>query len=336
MEMDKGPVRVLVCDTFPEGALTPLSDRGYLVDLRPKIPQHELRAALAGCTAVLLRSRIKITADVLEEAGDLRVIARAGGGVDNIDVDEATRRRIIVINTPDGNTVSAAELAVGHMISLARHIPQAHSKMREGGWDRGIFVGTELRGKTLGIIGLGHVGREVAEMVVGFRMNVVGFDPKVTKDAAEQMGVQLLPFEDVLRRSDFVTVHVPLLDSTRGLINREALALMKRGARLINVARGEVVDNAALIEALDNGRLAGAALDVFAKEPPDSDDPVRLHPKIILTPHLGASTEEAQDRVAREAALGIIDILEGRPFRGALNLPEILRVGTRQRNMVLS
>lgn len=312
--------RVLVCDSLPEDALKPLIANGFRVDFIPKLPQDEIAGVIGKYAAVIVRSAKRISARELANPGGLQVIARAGVGVDNIDVEEATKKGILVINTPEGNTVSAAELTIGHMIALVRHIPEADQSIREGRWDRNKLGGMELRGKTLGILGLGNIGSAVAQRAIGFEMNIIGFDPLISEERAEQIGVKLVSFEDILRGSDIITLHVPLVAATRRFINAETLKWVKNGARLINVARGELVDEEALVVALDEGRLSGAALDVFPDEPKVSES-IRQHPKVILTPHLGASTEEAQGRVADEAVRGVIEVLSGRmPRSGVVNL----------------
>src|SRR5262249_55734245 len=258
----------------------------------------------------IVRSATRITAELLDDPGRLRAVARAGVGVDNIDVAAATRKGVVVMNTPGGNTVSAAEHTVALLLALARHVPAADAGMKAGRWDRTTLAGPHLAGKTLGVIGLGRIGREVARRAAGLDMQVVGFDPFLTPDRAGQLGIEAVAgLDQLLPRCDFITVHVPLTDETRDLIGPEQIAQLKPGCPLINVARGGFSKESALAAALQAGRVAGAALDVFGQEPPPPDLPLLKAPNVIVTPHLGASTVEAQDAVAREAAQLLIDFL---------------------------
>ncbi|HXF96627.1 MAG TPA: phosphoglycerate dehydrogenase, partial [Gemmatimonadales bacterium] len=273
--------------------------------------------------ALVVRSETRVTADLMGRAPRLRVIARAGTGVDTIDVHAATRRGIAVMNAPGANTVSAAEHALGLLLALVRHIPWAAEAMRRGEWDRKRFEGTELRGKTIGVVGLGRIGGHVAQIARAFGMTVVAHDPFVTTDRAVELGVKLVPLEQLLRTADVVTLHLALTDQTRHLINAERLRLMKPTAVLINTARGELVDELALAEALREQRIAGAAIDVFGIEPLPGDSPLRTLDRVILTPHLAASTAEAQERVAVEICTAVRDALLEDDLSSAVNIPGI-------------
>ena len=289
--------------------------------MRLKLSEDELVRLIPDYDALVVRSETRVTARALEAGARLKVVGRAGVGIDNIQVDAATRHGIVVVNAPTGNTIAAAEHTIAMLLALARHIPQANGVMQAGGWDRSRFIGTEVQGKTLGIVGLGRIGQEVARRADGLQMNVVAYDPFVAADVAERLGVRLVDLQELLREADFITLHTVLTPETRGLIGPDALSKVKPTARLINVARGPLVDEAALLHALNEGRLAGAALDVFEKEPLPADHPLRTHPKVIVTPHLGASTVEAQAGVARDVAEQIIAVLAGRPAVHAVNAP---------------
>jgi D-3-phosphoglycerate dehydrogenase len=314
--------RILVADGLAEEGLARLRAAGDVV-LRNGLAEDELRAALSGTDAVVVRSRTRVTAAALGEPGRLRVIARAGVGVDNIDVDAATRRGILVLNTPEGSTTAAAEHTLAVLLALVRHIPQAQAALRAGEWRRDRFVGTELSGKTLGVVGLGKIGAEVARRALGFGMRVVACDPYVAEERAHRLGVDLAPWAEVLRDADVLTLHVPLGSATRALLGRDELGAMKRGALLVNCARGGLVDEQALLAALEEGRLAGAALDVFAEEPPPPGHPLLRHPRVVATPHLGGSTAEAQRSIAIDVADQVLAALEGKPVRGAVNAPAL-------------
>src|SRR4051812_39721577 len=306
--------RVLICDKLESSGLDLLKQAGLDVDNRPGLKGDDLKAALRAADGCVVRSGTRITADLLADPGKLRAVARAGVGVDNIDVPAATRRGIVVMNTPGGNTVSTAEHAIALLLSLARHVPAADASLRQGKWDRNKFVGTQLAGKTLGVIGLGRIGREVARRAIGLDMKVVGFDPVLAPERAAQLGIESVPdIDTLLPRCDFVTVHVPGGAETLNLIDAARLAKLKRGARVINCARGGIYNEEALAEALKSGHVAGAALDVFVQEPP-GEHPLLKLPNVVATPHLGASTAEAQEAVAREAAQLMADFL----LRGAI------------------
>ena len=290
------------------------------VDVRPGIKPAELVAVVGDYDALVVRSETKVNRKVIEAGKRLQVVARAGIGVDNIDLEAATSAGIAVVNAPTGNTVAAAEHTVALMLAMSRNIPSAHQSLKAGEWRRSAFTGIEVRDKTLGVCGLGRVGSEVVRRAQAFDMRVVGFDPFVAPDYARRIGVELLPLNELLAECDFVTLHTPLTETTRHMIGKKEIAIIKPGARLINVARGELVDEDALLEGLDSGRLAGGALDVFAKEPPPNG-PLLDHPKVVVTPHLGASTKEAQREVALEAAEQVLAILNGEPARNTVNAP---------------
>src|SRR4030095_6761635 len=251
---------------------------------------------------LIVRSETKVTADLIDSAARLRVIGRAGVGVDNIDVPAATARGIVVMNAPDGNTITTAEHTIALLVALARSVPQANLSLKSGKWDRKAFIGTELEGKTLGIIGLGRIGRVGAKRAVALGMRVTAFDPFVVADSARDLEIELMPMEEVLGRADFLTVHTPLTAETRNIIGTGAFAKMKDGVRIINCARGGLIDEAALYQAIKSGKVAGAALDVFEHEPPPHDHPLLQLDEVIATPHLGASTTEAQEAVALTVA----------------------------------
>ena len=286
-------------------------------------PREELERALAGAHALIVRSETRVTADLLTRGPNLRVIARAGTGVDNIDVHAATRRGIAVMNTPGANTVSAAEHTMGLLLGLARHIPWAAEAMRRGEWDRKRFEGTELRGKTIGIVGLGRIGGHVAQLARAFGMQVVGHDPYLSPERAAELQLKLLPLDQLLGQADVVTLHVAHTEQTHHLINAERLKLMKPTAVLVNTARGELVDEAALADALREKRIGGAAIDVFAVEPLPADAPLRKLERVILTPHLAASTAEAQERVSVEICGAVRDALLVGDLSFAINVPGI-------------
>jgi D-3-phosphoglycerate dehydrogenase len=318
--------RVLICDKLDAAGLQILQAAGVEIDNRPGLKGDELREAIRQADGLIVRSGTQITAAELERPGKLRAIARAGVGVDNIDVAAATRRGIVVMNTPGGNTISAAEHSLALLLALARHIPAADHSMKAGRWERQQFVGTQLAGKTVGIIGLGRIGREVARRCAAFDMKVVGYDPFLAPERAAQYGIEaVVRLDDLLPRSDFLTVHVPLTAETRSLIGARELALLKKGCRVLNVARGGIIDETALADALRSGHVAGAALDVFSTEPPPADHPLLKAPNVILTPHLGASTWEAQETVAREAAQLLVDFLLRGSVQFAVNMAAVDR-----------
>lgn len=313
---------VLVTDPIDREGLEALAKHPGLdlkVELHPA--EAELTGLLADANAWLVRSETKVTAHWLEKAPALRIIGRAGVGVDNIDVAGASRRGIAVINAPQANTIAACEHTWGLILALSRNIPQADASMKAGQWDRARWMGTELQGKTLGVVGLGRIGREVAKRGLAFGMRVVAHDPYISQEQARGLGVSLAGLPALLGESDYITLHVPGGEQTRGLINADTIHQVKRGARIINCARGELVEEKALVEGIQSGTLGGAALDVFTKEPLASASPLRGLANVILTPHLGASTTEAQRKVAEELSKGILEFYERGLARYALNLP---------------
>jgi D-3-phosphoglycerate dehydrogenase len=314
-------MKVLVCDPIAEEGVEFLKKHAE-VDVKLKQKPEELLAIIGDYDAVVVRSETKITAEAIRKAGRLLAIGRAGIGVDNIDVEAATQRGIVVVNAPTGNTIAAAEHAVAMMLALARHIPQACATLKSGVWERGSFVGTELRNKTLGIVGLGNVGSEVTRRVQGFQMRVIAYDPFVSPEYTRNLGVEPVSLDELLKTSDFVTFHLPLTESTRGLMGKKQLSMVKPSVRLVNCARGGLIDEKALLQAIREGKVAGAAMDVFATEP-DTGNPLFESDRVIVTPHLGASTEEAQSGVAVDVAEQIVEVLEGRPAKYAVNAPFI-------------
>lgn len=318
----KDKFRVLVSDSMSDSGLAPLQAASNLdVDVITGQPQEKLIQTISTYDALLVRSATKVTAEVIQAGKRLRVIARAGVGVDNIDVEAATQAGVIVVNAPTGNVVAAAEHTVAMLMAVARNVAQADAHVRSGQWKRDRLMGVEVRGKTLGTVGLGRVAQEVVRRAQGLGMQVIAYDPYVTAEYALQRGVTLTDLDSLVEQADFITLHVPLTPQTRHLISHERLARMKPTARLINVARGGVVDEHALAAAVTAGRLAGAALDVFENEPLEADSPLRGVSNIILTPHLGGSTVEAQEKVAEDVALQVLDVLNDRPARYAVNAP---------------
>jgi D-3-phosphoglycerate dehydrogenase len=318
--------RVLIADKLEASGLGLLQQAGIELDNRPGLAGEPLKEALRAADGVIVRSKPQVTADLLEDPGKLRVIVRAGVGVDNIDIAAATRKGIVVMNTPGGNTVSTAEHTISMLMALSRHIPTADATMKAGKWDRNKFLGAQLAGKTLGIIGLGRIGKEVARRAIGLDMKVVGVDPFLAPDRAAQLGIESVPDVDtLLPRCDFLTIHTPGGAENMNLIGAAQLARMKHGARVINCARGGLINEDALAEALRSGHIAGAALDVFVKEPPPTDHPLLKLANVVTTPHLGASTVEAQDAVAREAAQLLIDFLTRGVVGFAVNMAAVDR-----------
>lgn len=315
--------KILVADEVSDTGLQPLRDAGFLVEKRTGLGATELRDALFGCAGLVVRSETKVTPDLMDSATSLRVVGRAGVGVDNIDVPAATERGIVVMNAPDGNTITTAEHTIALLIALARRVPQANSSLKSGHWDRKSFIGVELQGKTLGVVGMGRIGRTVAARARAFGMKIVAFDPFIASEQARDLEIELAPLDELFASADFITIHTPLTAETRGVIGRDAFARMKQGVRIINCARGGLVDESALYDAIKAGTVAGAALDVFVQEPPAADHPLLLLDEVIATPHLGASTAEAQEGVAFTVAEQMRDYLLSGALRGAVNVPSL-------------
>ena len=315
--------KVLVTDGISSTGLKSLIEHpNFTVDRQPTLPTKELKNIIGEYDALIVRSQTKVSEELLKAAGRLRVIARAGVGVDNIDVNAATKKGIIVINAPGANTIAATEHTLAMMLSLARKIPQAHQKTVSGQWDRNSFKGVELYKKTLGVIGMGKIGTEVAKRAKSFGMNILGFDPYLTEERAKKLGMTKASLDVIAQESDFITIHTPLTNDTRGLINDAYLRKTKKGVRFVNCARGGVIDEKSLVRAIQSGHVAGAALDVFEKEPV-SDLELLQNPNIIVTPHLGASTVEAQEKVAQEVSVEIIEIFESQSIQNAVNMPQM-------------
>ncbi len=315
-------MRVLVADGLAEEGLARLRE-GADVVVRSGLTEEELAALLPDVDALIVRSSTQVSAGAVKRGVRLRVIARAGVGVDNIDVDAATRQGVVVLNTPESSTIAAAEHTMAMLLSLVRRIPQAHAALTAGRWAREGFIGTELSGKTLGVIGLGKIGSEVARRAIAFGMRVVAYDPYVTEERARRLGVELGTWDEVLGQCDALTLHVPLAQDTRALIGRNELAAMKPQALLVNCARGGLIDENALLAGLEEGKVGGAALDVFAQEPPPPGSPLLAHPRVVVTPHLGGSTLEAQRSIAVDIADQVLAALRGEPVHGAVNAPAL-------------
>ena len=318
------PPKVLISDALSPAAVAIFKDRGLEVDFQPNLgkDKDKLAATINGFDGLAIRSATKVTAKMLEQAKKLKVIGRAGIGVDNVDIPAATARGIIVMNTPFGNSITTAEHAITLMLALARQIPEADASTRAGKWEKNKFLGVEIFGKTLGVIGCGNVGSIVADRAIGLKMKVIAYDPYLSAERARNLGVEKVELDELWRRADFITLHTPLTDKTRNIINADTLALAKNGVRLINCARGELVEEAALYDALKSGHVAGAALDVFTEEPA-TQSPLFSLPNVVCTPHLGASTMEAQENVALQVAEQMSDYLLRGAISNAVNFPSI-------------
>ena len=317
-------MKIIICDPISPKGIALLQQRPEfnVVVLPKRLPEAELLPLVADATALVVRSETKVSAKVIEAAKQLRVVGRAGVGVDNVDIEASTQHGVVVMNTPGGNTITTAELTFTMLLSLARKVPQAHATMIAGKWDRKLFQGVELQGKTLGVLGMGRIGTEVAKRAIAFGMRVVAYDPYLTEDRAKAIGAEFAPEVDhVYREADFITVHMPVTKETREMLNASAFAKMKPGVKIVNCARGEIISETDLIAALESNKVAGAALDVFAVEPLPADHPYRKQANLILTPHLGASTEEAQEKCGIEVAEVIAGYLLTGEVRNAVNLP---------------
>ncbi len=314
-------MKVLVSDSLSEKGIEIL-EKGAEVDVRTGMSPEELKACIGEYDALVVRSQTRVTEEVIRAAENLKIIGRAGVGVDNIDVEAATQRGIIVINAPEGNMISAAEHTIAMMMAMSRNIPQANQSMRAGKWDRKLFMGVEVRGKTLGVVGLGRIGAEVAKRAQGLEMNILAYDPFISEERAADLGVKLTTVKDIVSNADYVTVHTPLTKDTKNLIDREEFEKAKPGVRIINCARGGIINEKALAEAVASGKVAGAAIDVYTSEPP-TGSPLLEQDNIIVTPHLGASTKEAQVNVAVDVAEQIINFNQGLPVKNAINMPYV-------------
>ncbi len=314
-------MKVLVSDPITDAGMAILKDAGFEVKYLPDATPEEKAEACKDVAGWVVRSGTKATADMIKSAKQLRVICRAGVGVDNIDIPTATRKGILVMNTPDVNTFSAAEHTVAMMLALSRNIPMGHSTIMGGGWNRNAYVGTELRNKTLGVVGLGKIGREVIQRCRSFQMNILGFDPYVSQDSFNKEEVKVVELDQLTKEADFITLHVPLTDSTKNLFDYERLCAMKPTARIVNVARGGVIDEAGLAKALNENKIAGAAVDVFASEPVNKSNPLVHAKNIVLTPHLGASTKEAKEGASLAVCEQVRDYLLYEKLTNAVNMP---------------
>jgi len=314
-------MKILVADSIAEEGIQFLRSNAQ-VDVKTKLTPERLKAIIGDYDALIVRSQTKVRAEIIEAGKKLKVIGRAGVGTDNIDVDAATRKGIVVVNAPTGNTVAAAEHTIALMLALARNVPQANSYLKSGKWQREAMIGTELRNKTLGIIGLGNVGSEVAKRVQAFEMRVIAHDPFVSKEYAGNIKVDMVSLDQLLREADFISLHVPLTAATKNLISSKELAKLKTTARIINCARGGLIDEEAIVKAIKAGKIAGAAFDVFDKEPV-TNSALFAEDKIIVTPHLGASTIEAQASISRDIAEEVLAVLQGRFSKYAVNAPHI-------------
>jgi D-3-phosphoglycerate dehydrogenase len=316
-------LKVLVLDNLHQAGIDVLISESIDVVSKNKLSNTELIDCINTYDALIVRGATKITSDLLDKVSRLKVIGRAGSGIDNIDILSATKKGIVVMNTPGANTITTAEHTLAMIFSLARQVPQATASMKNGKWEKSHFMGTELTDKVLGIIGLGNIGKAVAERAQGLKMLVLAYDPYVLKEDAYKLGVELVPIDEIYARSDFITYHTPLTPETKGMINTQTLLKMKKGVFLINCARGELINETDLLAALESGHVKGVALDVFSLEPPPNNMPLLKHPNVVLTPHLGASTKEAQEKVAIQIAEQITDFLKHGVIRNSVNFPSV-------------
>ncbi len=317
-------MKVLVSDKLsPKGVEIFKKAKGIEVEVKTKLPPEELKAIIGEYDGLVIRSATKVKPEIIEAADKLKVIGRAGSGLDNVDLPAASKKGIVVMNTPGGNTITTAEHAISMMLALSRKIPQATASMKSKKWEKSKFMGSEIYNKTLGIMGIGSIGSVVADRARGLKMNVLAHDPFLSPERAEKLGVELVNLDDLLKRSDYITIHVPKSKETINLVNKELFSKMKDGVFLINCARGGIVNEKDLCDAINGGKVAGAALDVFEKEPPDSDNPLLDLDEVICTPHLGASTEEAQEKVAVAIAEQMVDYLLNGTIMNAVNVPSV-------------
>lgn len=316
--------KVLISDSLAKEAVEILEkEKEFKVDVNTKLTPEELKKVIKDYDALVVRSSTKVTKDIIAAADKLKIVGRAGVGLDNVDVEAASKKGVIVVNTPGGNTMSTAEQTFSLMLSLSRNIAQADQSMKRGEWERKKFMGVELYGKTLGIVGLGRIGAEVAKRALSFEMKVLAFDPYLSAEKAKALGIEPVELKTLLKESDYITVHTPLTEDTKHIISDKEFAIMKKGVRVINCARGGIIDEAALIKAIEAGKVAGAALDVYEEEPPAKDSKLLKLDKVVLTPHLGASTEEAQVNVAIDVANTVRDALLNKGVRNAVNFPSL-------------
>ncbi|MCL5021872.1 MAG: phosphoglycerate dehydrogenase [Nitrospirae bacterium] len=315
-------MKVLISDSLSPRGIEILKGASLEVDVRTGMKPEELKTCIGEYHGLVIRSATKVTSDIIGAAANLRVIGRAGSGLDNVDKAAATKKGIVVMNTPGGNTITTAEHTIALMFALARQIPQATASMKAFKWEKKRFMGVELYLKTIGIVGIGNIGKQVATRVLALGMNVIGYDPYLSDENAKEMGIEKVDLPDLFRRSDFITFHTPITTETRNLVNRQTIQEMKDGVRIINCARGGIVNETDLYEALKSGKVAGAAIDVFEKEPP-VDNPLLSLDNVICTPHLGAATEEAQENVAVAIAEQVVDYLVNGVIRNAVNFPSV-------------
>ncbi len=315
-------MKVLVSDNISPKGIEILKNAGLEVDVKVGMKPEELRALIGDYHGLVVRSATKVTPQIIDAAKNLKVVGRAGSGLDNVDIPAATRKGIVVMNTPGGNTITTAEHTIALMLALARQVPQATMSLKEGKWEKKRFTGVELFNKTLGIIGIGKIGSQVAKRAQALAMNIIAYDPYLSEDRANAIGVEKVELKELFSRSNFITIHTPITPETRNLINKETIKKMKKGVRIINCARGGIVNEKDLYDALVEGKVAGAALDVFEKEPPEGN-PLMTLENLICTPHLGAATKEAQENVAIAVAEQIVDYLINRTIRNAVNFPSI-------------
>ncbi len=315
-------MKILISDKLSDEGKKILEKRSLAYDERTGLSEDELKDCIGDYEAIVIRSGTKLKREIIEKADRLKVIGRAGVGVDNVDIEAATQKGIVVMNTPGGNTISTAQHTFTMLLALSRNIPQAVGSVKGGEWKKSKFAGVEVTGKTLGIIGIGRIGTYVAKYAQAFQMKVIGYDPYMSVERAEQLNIELVDLDELFRRSDYITVHTPLTDETKGIVGKSAFEKMKKGVRILNCARGGIVDEHALIEAIESGKVAGAALDVFAVEPPVNNRLLEFD-NVIATPHLGASTKEAQENVAIDIANQVADFFESGRIQNAVNLPSI-------------
>ena len=315
-------MKVLISDNLSPRGIEVLKQSGLEVDVKTGMKPEELKACIGQYHGLIIRSATKVTAEIVEAAANLKVVGRAGSGLDNVDKAAASKKGIVVMNTPGGNTITTAEHTIALMFALARQIPQATASMKQGKWEKKRFTGVELFKKTIGIVGIGNIGKHVARRALSLGMIVIGYDPYLSDENAKEMGIEKVDLATLFKRSDFITIHTPITSETKNLISTKTIQLMKDGVRIINCARGGIVNEAELYEALKSGKVAGAALDVFEKEPP-GENPLLTLDSVICTPHLGAATEEAQENVAVAIAEQVVDCLVNGVIRNAVNFPSV-------------